>query len=185
MVDDLLAEVETNMRKAVEALRLNLLTIRTGRASPSLVERLPVDYYGSVTPLNQLASISSPEPRLLTIRPWDPSSLAAIERAIQASNLGLTPLNDGKIIRLPIPRLTQERRRELAKIVRQRVEEGRVAVRHSRRDGLRDLQELQDEKLISEDDFYRAKEDIQKVTDSYVEKADELGTRKEEEVMEV
>ena len=185
MVDDLLAEVEANMQRAVEALRLNLLTIRTGRASPSLVERLAVDNYGSVTPLNQLASISSPEPRLLTVRPWDPSSLAAIERAIQSANLGLTPLNDGKIIRLPIPRLTQERRRELAKIVRQRVEEGRVAIRHCRRDGLRDLQELQDEKLISEDDFYRAKEDIQKITDSYVEKVDGLGTRKEEEVMEV
>jgi len=133
MLDDLLQEIETKMQKAVEALRNNLVTIRTGRASPALVERLPVEYYGSMVPLNQLASISAPEPRLLTIRPWDPASLPNIEKAILKSDLGLTPNNDGKIIRLAIPRLTQERRRELVKIVRQRVEEGRVAIRHCRR----------------------------------------------------
>ena len=185
MIDDLLKEVESNMRKAVEALRGNLVIIRTGRASPALVERLPVEYYGTVTPLNQLASISAPEPRLLTVRPWDPSSLHGIEKAILASDLGLTPINDGTIIRLPIPRLTQERRRDLVKLVRQRVEDGRVAVRHCRRDGLKDLQELQDEKLISEDDFYRSKDEIQELTDAYVKKTEELGSLKEEEIMEV
>jgi len=185
MLDDLLQEIETKMQKAVEALRNNLVTIRTGRASPALVERLPVEYYGSMVPLNQLASISAPEPRLLTIRPWDPASLPNIEKAILKSDLGLTPNNDGKIIRLAIPRLTQERRRELVKIVRQRVEEGRVAIRHCRRDGLRDLQELQKEKLISEDDFYRTKDDIQDLTDKYIEKAEELGKIKEEEIMEI
>jgi ribosome recycling factor len=149
-----------------------------------LVERLPVEYYGTPTPLNQLATISIPEPRLLTIRPWDPNALADIEKAILKSELGLTPSNDGKIIRLTIPRLTEERRQELVKIVGKRVEEGKVAIRNIRRDAIEDLRELESEKLISEDEFYRAKDDVQEVTDEFVVKMDEIGRDKEREITE-
>jgi ribosome recycling factor len=173
------------MSKTVEVLQDDLLSIRTGRASPALVEKLPVEYYGSMTPLIQLASIAVPEPRLLVIRPFDPSALADIERAILKSDLGLTPMNDGKLIRLSIPRLTEERRRELVRVVARRVEEARIAIRNLRRDALKDLQEFEKEKMISEDDFFRAKDEVQSLTDEYVEKIDEIGQRKEEEVMEV
>lgn len=185
MINDLLRETEEAMQKAVEALRLDLMTIRTGRASPALVERLPVEYYGSLTPLNQLAVISAPEPRLLLIRPFNPRDIGAIERAILTSDLGLTPNNDGKLIRLSIPRLTEERRRELVKIVKRRVEQGRVAVRNQRRNAIEDLRELEKEKLISEDDFYRLRDDIQELADRFIAEMDRLGERKEEEVMEV
>ncbi len=185
MINDLLKDTEDRMNKAVEALRDSLMTIRTGRASPALVERLPVEYYGTPTPLNQLATISVPEPRLLTIRPWDPSSLADIERAILKSELGLPPSNDGKVIRLTIPRLTEERRQELVKIVGKRVEEGKVAIRNIRRDAIEDLRELESEKLISEDEFYRAKDDIQEITDEFVAKMDEIGRDKEQEILEI
>lgn len=184
MIKDVLRETEERMNKAVDALRDNLVTIRTGRASPALVERLPVEYYGTPTPLNQLATISVPEPRLLTIRPWDPNALADIEKAILKSELGLTPSNDGKIIRLTIPRLTEERRQELVKIVGKRVEEGKVAIRNIRRDAIEDLRELESEKLISEDEFYRAKDDVQEVTDEFVVKMDEIGRDKEREITE-
>ena len=184
MIKDLLKDTEERMNKAVDALRDNLVTIRTGRASPALVERLPVEYYGTPTPLNQLATISIPEPRLLTIRPWDPNALADIEKAILKSELGLTPSNDGKIIRLTIPRLTEERRQELVKIVGRRVEEGKVAIRNIRRDAIEDLRELESEKLISEDEFYRAKDDVQEVTDAFVVKMDEIGRDKEREITE-
>ena len=184
MIKDLLKDTEERMNKAVDALRDNLVTIRTGRASPALVERLPVEYYGTPTPLNQLATISVPEPRLLTIRPWDPNALADIEKAILKSELGLTPSNDGKIIRLTIPRLTEERRQELVKIVGRRVEEGKVAIRNIRRDAIEDLRELESEKLISEDEFYRAKDDVQEVTDEFVVKMDEIGRDKEREITE-
>jgi ribosome recycling factor len=172
------------MSKTVGALETDLRTIRTGRASPALVERVMVEYYGAPTPLNQLAVISAPEPQLLTIRPYDPGSLGDIERAILKSELGLTPANDGRIIRLPIPRLTEERRRELAKLVRQRVEEGKVAFRNIRREALDDLREFEKEKLISEDDFYRAKDDTQDLTDRYAERMDEVSARKQREVLE-
>jgi ribosome recycling factor len=173
------------MSKTVEVLQDDLLSIRTGRASPALVEKLPVEYYGSLTPLIQLASIAVPEPRLLVIRPFDPSALPDIERAILRSDLGLTPMNDGKLIRLSIPRLTEERRRELVRVVARRVEEARVAIRNLRRDALKDLQEFEKEKMISEDDFFRAKDEVQALTDEYIQKIDEIGQRKEEEVMEV
>jgi ribosome recycling factor len=185
VIEDLLKEADERMSKAVTALQNDLMTIRTGRASPSLVERLLVEYYGALTPLNQLATISAPEPRLLTIRPWDASSLSSIEKAILKSDLGLTPNNDGKIIRLVIPRLTEERRQELVKVVARRVEEARVAIRNCRRDGINDLREFEKEKLISEDDFYRAKDEMQELTDKLIERIDEIGQNKEKEIMEV
>jgi len=185
MIEELLKETEERMEKAVDALRENLMSIRTGRASPALVERLPVEYYGTLTPLNQLATISVPEPRLLTIRPWDPNALADIERAILKSELGLTPTNDGKIIRLVIPRLTEERRQELVKLVGKRVEEGKVAIRNIRRDAIEDLREMESEKLISEDEFYRTKDDIQEITDKFVARMDEIGRDKEKEILEI
>lgn len=185
MIKDLLKETEDRMNKAVDALRDNLMTIRTGRASPALVERLSVEYYGTLTPLNQMATISVPEPRLLAIRPWDPTALADIERAILKSELGLTPSNDGKIIRLNIPRLTEERRQELVKVVGKQVEEGKIAVRNIRRNAIEDLRELESEKLISEDEFYRTKDDVQEITDKFVAKMDEIGRDKEREIREI
>jgi ribosome recycling factor len=183
MIKELLRDVEGRMQKTIEVLEASLRTIRTGRASPALVERVMVEYYGTPTPLNQLAVISAPEPQLLTIRPYDPGSLGDVERAILKSELGLTPVNDGRIIRLPIPRLTEERRQELAKLVRQRVEEGKVALRNVRRETLDDLREFEKEKLIPEDDFYRGKDDVQDLTDRYTEQMDEISTRKQREVM--
>jgi len=185
MTDDLLLEVEEKMAKAVDALRHDLLIIRTGRASPALVEDLKVEAYESVMPLNQLATIAVPEARLLVIRPWDASTLSAIERAILKSDLGLTPNNDGKVIRLGIPPLTDERRKDLARMVNQRVEEGRVAVRNARRDAMRALQAMEKDGDISEDDRYRAQNDLQEVTDEYIGKLDALGEAKQKEIMEV
>ena len=185
MIDEVLGELRERMQKSVDALQEDLLSIRTGRASPALVEKLPVEYYGTATPLNQMASIAAPEPRLLVIRPWDPSSLGDIERAILKSDIGLTPMNDGALIRLSIPRLTEERRRELVKVVSRRVEEARVAVRNLRRDALQDLKEFEKEKMISEDDFYRGKDKVQELTDEFIEKIDEIGQHKEAEVMEI
>ena len=185
MIDDVMDDVRQRMAKSVEVLQEDLMSIRTGRASPALVEKLPVEYYGTMTPLIQMASIAVPEPRLLVIKPWDPSALGAIERAIQKSDLGLTPMNDGKLIRLSIPRLTEERRRDLVKMVARRIEEARVAIRNLRRDALKDLQDFEKEKMISEDDFYRGKDEVQQLTDEFIARIDEIGKRKEEEVMEV
>jgi ribosome recycling factor len=185
MIDEVLEDLRQRMAKSVEALQDDLLSIRTGRASPALVEKLPVEYYGTMTALNQMASIAAPEPRLLVIRPWDPSALADIERAILKSDLGLTPMNDGKLIRLNIPRLTEERRRDLVKMVSKRVEEARVSVRNLRRDALQDLRDFEKEKMISEDDFYRGKDEVQDLTDKFIEQIDEIGKRKEQEVMEI
>lgn len=185
MIDDLLDELRQRMMKSVEALKDDLLGIRTGRASPGLVERLQVEYYGTVTHLNQIASVAVPEPRLLVIKPWDPSALGDIERAILKSDLGLTPMSDGKLIRLNIPRLTEERRRDLVKLVARRVEEARVAVRNLRRDALQDLKDFEKEKMISEDDFYQGKEKVQSLTDEFVAQIDEIGRQKEAEVMEI
>ncbi|MBS3782922.1 MAG: ribosome recycling factor [Anaerolineae bacterium] len=179
-----LQETEKRMRQATEALKSNLRTIRTGRASPALLERVMVDYYGQPTPLNQLAVISAPEPSLLVVRPYDPESLDEVERAILRSDVGLTPSNDGRIIRLPVPRLTEERRQELAKLVRQRVEEGKVALRNIRRDALEDLREFEKEKLVSEDEFYRSKDKLQDLTDRYAEQMDDISARKQREIME-
>ncbi len=185
MVIDALKEAEDRMKGAVRSLEDDLAVIRTGRASPALIERLSVEYYGNPTPLMQLATISAPEPRLLTIRPFDPASLKDIERAILISDLGLTPNNDGKMIRLNIPPLTEERRHDLVRVVRNRAEEGRIAVRNVRRDTLNDLREFEREKLISEDELRRGESDLQELTDRYVEIINEQGRRKETEVLEV
>jgi ribosome recycling factor len=185
MVEDWLVEGDNRMRGAVKALEEDLAAIRTGRASPALVERLDVDYYGTRTPLQQIASISAPEPRLVTIKPFDPSTMKDIERAIQVSDLGLTPSNDGKIIRLSIPPLTEERRHELVKVVRSRAEEARVAVRNVRRDVQNELRDLEKEKEISEDELYRSEERLQKLTDDHIESINTLSDKKEAEVLEV
>ncbi|TFH31951.1 MAG: ribosome recycling factor [Anaerolineales bacterium] len=185
MVKDALSEAENRMKGAIIALDEDLATIRTGRASPALVERLMVDYYGTPTALVQLATISAPEPRMLTIRPFDPASIKDIERTIQTSDLGLTPSNDGKLIRLMIPALTEERRFELVRGVKSRAEEGRVSVRNVRRDALNDLRDFEREKMISEDDLKRGEDDLQKLTDRYVEQINAIADRKEKEVLEV
>ncbi|MBN1179481.1 MAG: ribosome recycling factor [Anaerolineae bacterium] len=185
MINELLQDTELHMVKTQKALEGELRTIRTGRASPALVERLMVDYYNVATPLNQLAVISAPEPQLLTIRPYDPGSLGDIERAIRTSDLGLTPSNDGKIIRLVIPNLTEERRRELVRLVNRRVEEAKVALRNVRREALDDLREFEKEKIISEDEFYRARDDLQDLIDRYTKEVEAVGERKSKEVMEV
>ena len=185
MVKDALNEAEERMKGALSALHNDLAAIRTGRASPALVERLEVQYYGSPTPLQQLATISAPEPRLLTIKPFDPASLKDIERAILASDLGLTPNNDGKLIRLSIPALTEERRKQYSKTMHHRLEEARVAVRNVRRAAHDDLREFEKEKMISEDELERGETELQKLTDRYVEKIDEQGKRKEAEIMEI
>jgi ribosome recycling factor len=178
-------EAEERMKGAVEALEEDLGGIRTGRASPALVERLSVEYYGMPTPLMQLATISVPESRMLLIRPFDATTLRSIERAIMASDLGLTPNNDGKVIRLNLPPLTEERRRDLVKLVHARLEEARVAVRNVRRDGIKDLREFEHEKLISEDELEEGEEDLQKLTDKYIEVVNEIGVHKEREILEV
>lgn len=185
MLNDVYKEAEARMKGAIQSLEDDLSGIRTGRASPALIERIQVEYYGVSTPLVQLATISVPEPRMLLIRPFDGSALKAIERAILASDLGLTPNNDGKTIRLILPPLTEERRRELVKVVHNRVEEARVAARNVRRDSIRDLRELEQEKLISEDELQKGEAELQKITDRYIEEINKIGERKEKEIMEV
>lgn len=185
MIKETIKEAETRMKGAILALEEDLSGIRTGRASPALVERLQVEYYGAPTPLVQLASISVPEPRSLMIRPFDATTLKAIERGILASDLGLTPNNDGKVIRLNLPPLTEERRRDLVKMVHNRLEDSRVAVRNIRRDLMKDLREFEKEKLISEDDLEQAEEELQKLTDKFIEQIEDTGYHKEKEIMEV
>ena len=185
MIRDVLKDAEHRMEGAIKALNDDLAGIRTGRATPALVERLEVEYYGTPTPLMQLASISVPEPRQLLIKPFDPSTLRAIERAILSSDLGLNPNNDGRSIRLILPPLTEERRRELVKLVHHRVEEARVAIRNVRRDVIKDLKEYEHEKMISEDERKRAEDEVDELTKKYIAKAEEAGERKEQEIMEV
>ena len=185
MIKDALREAAERMQTALELLEEDLSTIRTGRASPSLVERMPVEYYGMNTPLIQLASISVPEPRQLLIRPFDPATLKNIDRAILASDLGLTPNNDGKVIRLTMPQLTEERRHELVRVVHNRMEETRVKIRNVRRDIIRDLREFEKEGLISEDDQERGEKELQELTDKFNDKVQEVGDKKEKEIMEV
>ncbi len=185
MIDDIIAETEEKMKKANEALKRELGNIRTGRASPGLIERLQVEYYGANTPLNQMASITAPEARLLVVQPWDKNAMGPIEKAIQKSELGLNPNNDGKVIRIAIPPLTEQRRKELVKIVKSKVEEGRVAIRNVRRDHMNDLKELVQEKLVSEDEDKRAHEKIQQLTDRYIHEAENIGSHKEQEILEV
>ncbi len=185
MIKDILKEAETRMHAAIQKLDDELAGIRTGRATPALVEKLSIDYYDTPTPLMQLASIAVPEPRSLLIKPFDPTSLKTIERSILASDLGLTPSNDGKQIRLNLPPLTEDRRHELVKVVHTRLEESRVAVRNIRRDLHNDMRDFEKEKLISEDDLKRGEEELQKVTDHSIEEINKHGQRKEEEILEV
>jgi ribosome recycling factor len=184
-IDDLIQDATRRMDKSVEAAQAEFSTLRTGRASTGLLDRVQIDYYGQKTPLKQLATVNSPEPRLLTIQPFDPNSVSAIERAIQESDLGLTPSNDGKLIRLPIPQLTEERRKELVKIVRQMAEDGRVAVRNVRRDVMHHLKELVDKGEVGSDEEHRAEERVQKLTDDHTHTIDELLKKKEAEILEV
>jgi ribosome recycling factor len=184
-IEDLVQDAGRRMDKSVEATQAEFATLRTGRASPALLDRVQIDYYGQQTPLKQLATIGAPEPRMLTIQPFDPNSVSTIERAIQESDLGLTPSNDGKLIRLPIPQLTEERRKELVKVVRNMAEEGRVAVRNVRRDAIHHLKELVDNGEVGSDEEHRAEDRVQKLTDEHVHEIDELLKRKEAEIMEV
>ena len=184
MLKDTYKEAETRMKGAIQSLEEDLSGIRTGRAHPALIEKLHVDYYDMPTPLIQLATISVPEPRQLLIRPFDASTLRTIERAILASDLGLTPNNDGKAIRLNLPPLTEERRRDLVRLVHQRAEDGRVAVRNVRRDLIKDLHEFEKEKMISEDDLETGQEELQKITDRFIEEINKISEHKEKEILE-
>ncbi|MEW5985482.1 MAG: ribosome recycling factor [Chloroflexota bacterium] len=185
MINDVLQDAEHRMKGALASLEADLATFRTGRASPHLLDRLVVELYGAEMHLNQVALVSVPEPQQLVVRPYDVKTLPAIERAILKSDLGIMPNNDGKIIRLTLPRLTEERRRELNRLVGRRVEEGRTAVRNVRRDALNDLRDFKNEKLISEDELHKGQDDLQKLTDKYIAKVDEQGKKKEAEIMEV
>jgi ribosome recycling factor len=185
MIDELLVEARERMAKSVDAIRHEFGSVRTGRASPVLLDRIAVDYYGTSTPLKQLATISAPEPRLLTIQPYDKSSIKAIERAILESDIGLTPSNDGNLIRLAIPELTEERRKQLVRVVRHITEEGRVAIRNIRRDVMHDLRELKEAGETGLDDERRAEGELQKVTDGRIGELEELLKQKEEEILEV
>ena len=185
MIEDFVSDANQRMDKSVESTHEHFNSVRTGRAAPALLDRIQVDYYGTPTPLKNMATISAPEPRLLSIQPFDPSSLKAVEKAIMESDLGLTPSNDGKLIRLPIPQLTEERRKELVKLVRSLAEEGRVAVRNVRRDAIKHLEVLVKDGDVGDDDERAAEARVQKVTDDHVAKIDELLKRKEAEIMEV
>jgi ribosome recycling factor len=185
VIDDLMQDAEERMDKSVASAKGELNGVRTGRAAATLLDRIQIDYYGQQTPLRQLATINVPEPRMLTVQPFDPNSLKSIEKAIQESDLGLTPSNDGKIIRLPIPQLTEERRKELVKLVHQIAEEGRVAVRNIRRDAIHHMKELSSKGQVGEDEERRAEERVQKLTDEHTKSIDELLKHKEQEIMEV
>jgi ribosome recycling factor len=185
VIKDILKEAEGRMNGAIQSLESDLAVIRTGRANPALVEKLSVIYYDTPTPLMQLATISVPEPRSILIKPFDSSSLKDVERAILASDLGLTPNNDGKSIHLNLPPLTEERRRDLVKVVHNRLEEARIAVRNIRRDTQNDMRDFEKEKLISEDELKRGEDDLQKLTDRFIEDIGKRGQEKEKEIMEV
>lgn len=185
MEQEQLKDAKSRMRKAVEALVQELATVRTGRASPGIVEHLRVEYYGTPTPLNQLATITAPDARLLVIQPYDRTSIGAIEKGILKSDLGLTPNNDGTVIRLAIPPLTEERRRELVKHVRKRVEEARVAVRNIRRDVHEQLRRQEHEHAISQDELHRGETELQKLTDEHIEEIDRIGEEKEKDLLTV
>ncbi|MDP2743543.1 MAG: ribosome recycling factor [Dehalococcoidia bacterium] len=184
MVEEILAQTNTRMLKAIDNLSKELAVIRTGRASPALIEHIRADYYGVPTPLSQMASISVPEARLLVIQPWDRSALHGIEKAILKSELGLNPVNDGSVIRLNIPQLTEERRQELAKVVRKRVEDGKIGLRNIRREALEHMKADEKEKRLPQDEYHRGAEQLQKVTDKYIAEADSLGETKQAELTE-
>ncbi|MBU2547930.1 MAG: ribosome recycling factor [Proteobacteria bacterium] len=184
MLDEIFGDLKDRMEKTLTTLARDLKKVRTGRASAALLDGIRVDYYGSPTPLNQVASVSVPEARLLMIQPWDPQVLGDIEKAILKSELGLTPMNDGKLIRINIPPLSEERRRELVKVVKKMAEENKVAVRNIRRDANEMLKDLKKDKEISEDEMFKAQDDVQKVTDDFVKKVDETVQDKEREILE-
>jgi len=185
VIEDFIGDATQRMDKSVEATHDHFNSVRTGRATPALLDRITIDYYGTPTPLKNLATINAPEPRMLTIQPFDPSSIKQIEKTIQESDLGLTPSSDGKVIRLPIPQLTEERRKDLVKIVRGMAEEGRVSVRNVRRDAIKHLEELAKSGDVGDDDERAAEGRVQKLTDEHVAKIDDLLKRKEAEIMEV
>jgi len=185
MIEDVLADSENRMKKAVEAVDRELAAIRTGHAHVGLVDHVMVEYFGSMLPMNQMGTVSAPEARLLTIQPWDRNAMSAIEKAILKSDLGLTPSNDGQIIRLPIPALTEQRRKDLIKVVHSRVEDGRVAIRNVRRDGIDHVKKLVQSKEASEDEQRRAQDQLQKLTDRHIAEIDERGKGKEAELLEV
>lgn len=185
MIDDVLADAEVRMQKTIEALKRELQGIRTGRAAPALIERLEVDYYGTPTPLNQIAGISAPEARMLVVQPWDRGSIGVIERAIRTSELGLNPTNDGQVIRIVIPALTEERRKSLVRVVRGKVEEDRVALRNIRRDAVATIKDLMKEKMIGEDDERRGEHQVQELTNRYIAETDRIGKQKEDDILEV
>ena len=185
MINDVMSDAEGRLKKAIDALKRDLISIRTGRATPALIDRMTIEYYGAPVPLNQLASVSSPEPRLLVVQPYDKSSIATIEKALQKSEMGFNPSNDGQVIRIPIPPLTEERRREMVKTVKHKVEEGRVSIRNVRREAIHNLDELKKEKMISEDEHKRAAEKLDEVVHKYNREAEQVGEAKEAEVMEV
>jgi ribosome recycling factor len=184
-IEDFLADAKRRMDKSIEATHNEFNSIRTGRASPALLDRITIDYYGTPTPLKSLASISAPEPRLLVVQPFDPGAIKGIERAVQESDLGLTPSNDGKVVRLPIPALTEERRKDLVKVVRRVAEEGKVAIRNVRRDVMQHLKELVVNGDVGDDEERRAEQQVQKITDDHTKSIDDLLKVKEAEIMEV
>jgi len=185
VIDELLQDAREHMDKSVESTRQKFQSVRTGRATPALLDRIAVEYYGVVTPLNQMATIGAPEPRMLTVQPYDKSAVKAVERAIMESDLGITPNNDGTLIRLVLPELTEERRKQLVKVVRQLTEDGKVALRNVRRDVMHDLKELRDAGEAGADDEHRAEEALQKLTDEKVKELDVLLKGKEAEILEV
>jgi len=185
LIDPILRDAETKMGKSVDHLGSELSHIRTGRANPALIDKILVPYYGTPTPLNQLAQISAPEPRLLVVQVYDKSQIGAVEKALRTSDQGLNPANDGQVIRVPIPQLTEERRKEYVKLVRQKAEEARVAIRNVRRDELHRIEQMQKQGEVAEDESKRATGRLQKITEAQVEKVDSLAGRKEREVMEV
>ncbi len=185
MINEVLTETEEKMKKTVEVLRKDLASVRAGRANPAMLEKVTVDYYGTPTPVNQLANVSVPEPRMLVIQPWDKSSIKDIEKAILKSDLGLTPSNDGVVIRLNIPQLTAERRAEIVKTVKKKAEEARVAVRNVRREAIDDIKQIEKDKIASEDESKKGQEKAQKLTDKHIKDIDDVLEKKEKEVMEV
>ena len=185
MIDEIFEDLKERMGKSIESLQRDYSRLRTGRASLSLLDGIRVSYYDTLTPLNQMASLAIPEPRLIVIQPWDKTAIEDIEKAILKSELGLTPMNDGKVIRIAIPPLTEERRKELVKVARKMAEDNKVAIRNIRRDANEMLKDLKKEKEITEDDLYRSQEEVQKVTDDYVSQVDELCTAKEKEILEI
>lgn len=185
MLNEVFEDAKDRMQKAVSTLEKEFKRLRTGRASVSLVDGIRVEYYGTPTPLNQLATLTVPEPRTIMIQPWDQSCIGEVEKAIMKSELGLTPMNDGKVIRIPVPPLTEERRRELVKLVKKMAEEAKVAVRNIRRDANEMIKDLKKEKEISEDEQFKGQEEVQKITDDFIKKIDELSAAKEKEILEI